>query len=1051
MSLEPATSTYPGRGFFVSGGTVPSGSPSYVERSADRELYEALLSGEYCYVLNSRQMGKSSLAVRTVARLQERGVRTAFVDLTRIGGANVSAEQWYAGLLAETGRVLDLRAQAVAFLREHKELGPAQRYLSFLQEVALPLQETPLVVLLDEIDAVRSLAFSTDELFAGIRQLHNGRASEASLTRLTFCLLGAALPSDLIRDPRSTPFNVGRRVELRDFTQEEASALTKGLATGGAEQLIRRILHWTGGHPFLTQTLGADLAHKSVDVDQLVRERYLDARARETDTNLADVGNRLLGRGDPNVGDAERADTLSLYAKLLKSGIQDDESNPHAARIKMSGVARLDSGHLTVRNEIYRQIFGPGWIKENMPGQELRRQKRAFWKGALRTTVVAASVVGGFAFLAWSNARLARDAKLAGNREQYEAYLASMQLMPMLWSEGQTERMAHTLQRISLNPARGWEWDFWSRRVTGNGPHTDVTRGSYWPQLSPDGKTILSRTGDRVHLLDGSDLHEMRSFKVPGHDTIAQFAGNDRFVVQERGKPASTQLRDARDGHLVRSLGWNVLSPNGEAISPNGRWMASEGLDGKLSVLDVNTGRIRRLALPAISTGNWWDVEFSQDGRQLVWLCRYPSVHPGDKEPRHVLFIDVKTWKLLHTVDCDYRTNIVRVHPSGRFMIAVLLSGDLVTYDLPSGRKRLRQSGKQGVGTIIKFSPDGRLMSSVANNRILRVDRMDGIRPNSYRIYRGANSCLFFPDSRHLAFSYDRLRLVDLAMPDAEQPFSIGGSAPWETSPIGWSGDRLTAFTGGKIVGAPVLTGFQALPIAPAPGPAKIDSDGALAFCQVGRQEFKILDVASGRELLRAKDESITQTVVKRLDRNRLLIASDLRRLRIWDDRVKAFVKTVRFDLQSSAFALSHDRRSLAVGFIDGTVTVFDTNTWKIQWSSTIHYWSVYQLRFASNDRWLLTAADDDTGSVLEAGTGRTVSRLVGHGQTVASIDLSPDGRRIATGSYDKTVKLWDFATGREITSIGEATSPYIDVHFTLDNRCLVGTTISGEVHIWRR
>src|SRR5471030_1745084 len=97
--------------FFVAGGTVPPGSPSYVERSADRELYEALVAGEYCYVLNSRQMGKSSLAVRTIGKLAAQGVRCAFVDLTKIGASGVSEEQWYVGILAEVGRSLGLRKE----------------------------------------------------------------------------------------------------------------------------------------------------------------------------------------------------------------------------------------------------------------------------------------------------------------------------------------------------------------------------------------------------------------------------------------------------------------------------------------------------------------------------------------------------------------------------------------------------------------------------------------------------------------------------------------------------------------------------------------------------------------------------------------------------------------------------------------------------------------------------------------------------------------------------------------------------------------------------
>ncbi|RYG27462.1 hypothetical protein EON81_30100, partial [bacterium] len=101
--------------------------------------------------------------------------------------------------------------------------------------------------MIDEIDAVRTLSFPADDLFAGLRELWNARASDPTLGRLTVCLLGAALPSDLIRDPRRTPFNVGRRIELQDFTLEEAMPFASALESPGK---LTHILHWTGGHPF---------------------------------------------------------------------------------------------------------------------------------------------------------------------------------------------------------------------------------------------------------------------------------------------------------------------------------------------------------------------------------------------------------------------------------------------------------------------------------------------------------------------------------------------------------------------------------------------------------------------------------------------------------------------------------------------------------------------------------------------------------------------------------------------------------------------------------
>src|SRR5438067_7039572 len=98
----------PSSPFFVTGGTLPPDAPSYVERRADRELYEALSRGEFCYVLDSRQMGKSSLMVRTAARLRAEGFQVAVLDLTK-AGQNVTPEQWYYGLLGYLGHQIHLR------------------------------------------------------------------------------------------------------------------------------------------------------------------------------------------------------------------------------------------------------------------------------------------------------------------------------------------------------------------------------------------------------------------------------------------------------------------------------------------------------------------------------------------------------------------------------------------------------------------------------------------------------------------------------------------------------------------------------------------------------------------------------------------------------------------------------------------------------------------------------------------------------------------------------------------------------------------------------
>ena len=123
--------------FYVTGGTLASDAPSYVERQADRDLYEGLKQGVFCYVLTPRQMGKSSLMVRTADRLRKMNTAVAVLDLTAIG-QNLTAEQWYDGLLGTLARQFNLDQVLEDFWLANARQGPLQRWTRALREVVLP-------------------------------------------------------------------------------------------------------------------------------------------------------------------------------------------------------------------------------------------------------------------------------------------------------------------------------------------------------------------------------------------------------------------------------------------------------------------------------------------------------------------------------------------------------------------------------------------------------------------------------------------------------------------------------------------------------------------------------------------------------------------------------------------------------------------------------------------------------------------------------------------------------------------------------------------------
>jgi len=224
--------------FKAGGALTDEHADVYVERTADSRAIAHLRRMDYLLIIEPRQQGKTSLVNYLMRCPLLESLTFSYIDVTTPDRSTV--EKWYQTLCPR-------------ILRQLRDIVPRDRWPTiphsstgwrdFLWEIAASAasEQRRVVIILDEIGAV-SFPGGT-EFFSVLRDVYNSRQAEPEFRHLTFLLVGAFHPRDLIQDEKVSPFNIADRVRLLDFDREDTNALTKHLLLN----------HWDHVKTFLSE------------------------------------------------------------------------------------------------------------------------------------------------------------------------------------------------------------------------------------------------------------------------------------------------------------------------------------------------------------------------------------------------------------------------------------------------------------------------------------------------------------------------------------------------------------------------------------------------------------------------------------------------------------------------------------------------------------------------------------------------------------------------------------------------------------------------------
>ena len=704
---------------------------------------------------------------------------------------------------------------------------------------------------------------------------------------------------------------------------------------------------------------------------------------------------------------------------------------------------------------------------------------------AIRATVAeqAAESRKREAELARGQAELRRDELARLNEDlRHTHYTEEMNLARVAWDENNLGLTHELLEKHRPRPGepdlRGFEWYYLDRLARGGQLRIDAHAGGVNSvAFMPDGRRLIS---------SGITEPLRRSRPTKGAARAV------RLWDAATGRPIPLQLDGPSDKVAAA------------ALSPDGTRLAASIGDHTILLWDLATGGLVTLEGPADHVA--YGVRFSPDGKRLVSLHRAGESH----SPVSMRVWDASSRKLIMTLRTVFHSEASFSPDGRRLVVCPSAPTSLAVYDAETGREEYSRENPNGLTGTAVFSPDGARLAACAREgiRIWDVTRREPVAfwPTGFSV---CGHLAFSQDGKHLAragsggiaevwdtatgrklqtfkghsgdihsiaVSPDGMRLAtggadgtvrlwDIAQSGDDAAISLPDSEMrWGVADLSPDGRSLLAFVRMRVELWDTATRrMRGSPIenqevwSMHPNWSADSERVYLADAGKGAgQRVRVVETASGQVVGRfgVNAEPLDYFHALGPDEKWFAYSGPGRTIRVWDVRAGALTRTIQGlsdDVQALTF--NPDGTRLLSVDVSGNLKLWDFATGREVAGTTLTGLSVRRIRFSRDGKRLALAGSIRpvaTGEVriLDAETVREVWSLKGHALIVDDADFTPDGLRLATASFDQTVRIWDLSSGQEILKWNEA-GRCLSIRFVSDGRRLIGATADRRIRVW--